>query len=149
MRVPASAPRHASALGAGGPGPCFRARVGHHHMAQGCVARGEGVQGHGLAGAPRVRGEQREDVALAGHQAAHVEVGPGRALVGAQSLAVVGAAQEQVEGLGQAAVKTGSAADGEGGKGLAVDGAVVDRIRLSYWWMNTDLPPMKISVSWV
>ena len=30
MRVPASAPRHASALGAGGPGPCFRARVGHH-----------------------------------------------------------------------------------------------------------------------
>jgi hypothetical protein len=35
-RVPASAPRHACALGAGGTGPCFRARVGHH---QACARR--------------------------------------------------------------------------------------------------------------
>ncbi len=110
------------------------ARVRYHHVSQGRVTRRKRMQGHRFASAASVRRVQRHNVALAGHEAAHVEVRARSALIGAQGLAGVGAAHHKVEGLGQAAVEAGAATHGESGEGLAVNCAVVHGVRLSYCW---------------
>ncbi len=112
------------------------ARVRYYHVSQRRVSRRKRMQGHRFASAATVRRVERHNVSLAGHEAAHVEVRARSALIGTQGLAGVGAAHYKVERLRQAAVEAGAAAHGESGEGLAVNGAVVHGVRLSYWWTN-------------